>query len=54
MTHRNEEEIRGEIVRGIKSLNAARKLFEVDLFEDAISRSYYAILHAAKAVLLIE
>jgi len=54
MKHSNEEEIKREIGRGVKSLNAARKLFEAELFEDAISRSYYAILHTAKAVLLTE
>lgn len=39
MKHPNEEEIKREIARGIKSLIAARKLFEEELFEDAISRS---------------
>jgi len=50
----NEEEIKKEIERGAKSLRSAKKLFEEELFEDAISRSYYAILHTAKAVLLME
>jgi len=54
MKHPNEEEIRKEVERGTKSLKAAKKLFEEELFEDAISRSYYAILHVAKAVLLME
>ena len=54
MKHPNEEEIRKEVERGKKSLTAAKKLFEEELFEDAISRSYYAILHVAKAVLLME
>ncbi|MBI5750060.1 MAG: HEPN domain-containing protein [Nitrospinae bacterium] len=50
----NEEEIKKEISRGQKSLKSAKKLFEEGLLEDAISRSYYAVLHAAKAVLLSE
>lgn len=54
MRHTYEEEIRLEIERSQKSLDAAKKLFEGELFEDAISRSYYAVLHAAKAALLGE
>lgn len=54
MRHPYEEEIRLEIERSQKSLDAAKKLFEAELFEDAISRSYYAVLHAAKAALLGE
>ena len=50
----NEEEIRKEISRSQKSLKSAKRLFEEGFFEDAISRSYYAVLHAAKAVLLSE
>lgn len=54
MKHPNEEEIKKEVLRSQKSLKSAKKLFEEGLFEDAISRSYYAVLHAAKAVLLSE
>ena len=54
MKHPNEEEIKKEISRSKKSLKSSKKLFEEGLFEDAISRSYYAVLHAAKAVLLSE
>ncbi|BBO18779.1 conserved hypothetical protein [Candidatus Brocadia pituitae] len=54
MKHPYEEEIRREIERSKKALVAAQKLFEESLFEDAISRSYYSVLHAAKAVLLGE
>ncbi len=50
----NKEEIEKEISRSQKSLKSAKRLFEEGLFEDAISRSYYAVLHAAKAVLLSE
>lgn len=54
MKYPDEEEIRREIERSKKALIAAQKLFEEGLFEDAISRSYYSVLHAAKAVLLGE
>ena len=54
MKHPNEEEIKKEVSRSQKSLKSAKKLFEERLLEDAISRSYYAVLHAAKAVLLSE
>jgi uncharacterized protein (UPF0332 family) len=54
LKHNYEEEIRLEIERSKKALNAAKKLFEEKLLEDAISRSYYSVLHAAKAVLLGE
>ncbi len=54
MKHPNEEEIKKEMERSAKSLRAAKKLLEEELFEDSISRSYYAILHAAKAILLVE
>ncbi|MBU1121446.1 MAG: HEPN domain-containing protein [Candidatus Omnitrophica bacterium] len=51
---RNKIEIKKEIERSRKSLAAAKKLLEEGLFEDAISRAYYAVLHAAKSVLLAE
>lgn len=42
-----------ELKRARKALLAARTLLEHELFEDCISRSYYAVLHAAKAALTI-
>ncbi|MDR4509313.1 MAG: HEPN domain-containing protein [Candidatus Brocadiaceae bacterium] len=54
MKHAYEVEIRREMERSKKSLSAAKRLYEEELFEDAISRSYYAVLHAAKAALLSE
>jgi uncharacterized protein (UPF0332 family) len=54
MKHPSQEEIRREVERSTKSIGAAERLFEEGFLEDAISRSYYAILHAAKAVLLFE
>jgi hypothetical protein len=45
--------VRAEIDRSEKALRAALLLSEEGLLEDAISRSYYAVLHAAKAALLV-
>ena len=44
--------ILAEFSRAEKAARAARLLCESDLPEDAVSRSYYAVLHAAKAALL--
>ena len=48
------EEIDAELVRAKKALLAAEILLNQGLLEDSISRSYYAILHAAKAGLLLK
>ncbi|MBI3994791.1 MAG: HEPN domain-containing protein [Nitrospirae bacterium] len=50
----DSEEIGAELVRAEKSLKAANVLLDKDLLEDALSRTYYAILHSARAVLLAE
>lgn len=42
-----------ELVRAKKALLAAKTLLEKDLFEDCVSRAYYAVLHAAKAALAL-
>ena len=52
MTGADSAEVRNEMERARKSLAAARKLKAEGLLEDALSRSYYAILHAARALLL--
>lgn len=39
--------------RAIKALRAAETLLDVGLPEDAVSRAYYAVLHAARAALVI-
>lgn len=54
MSHPSENELKQEIRRSKKSLSAAKKLLEEELYEDALSRSYYSILHAAKAALLAD
>jgi len=43
-----------ELNRANKSLLAAKTLLENQLYEDCVSRSYYAVLHAAKAALTAE
>lgn len=48
------EEIKKEYHRAEKSLQSARLLLRDSLLEDALSRAYYAILHATRAVLLAE
>ena len=40
-----------EMKRAEKACRAAAVLFEAQLFEDAVSRAYYTVLHAARAVL---
>jgi len=42
-----------EFKRAEKALRAAQILYADGLFEDAVSRSYYAVMHAAKAALLV-
>ncbi len=48
------EEIQKELLRGEQALRAAQVLLQQLLLQDALSRSYYAILHAARAALLAE
>jgi len=43
-----------ELIRAKKTLLAANTLLENQLYEDCVSRAYYAVLHAAKAALSIE
>jgi len=47
------ENVLEEFNRATKSLASARLLLSARLFEDAVSRSYYAVMHAAKASLLV-
>ena len=42
-----------ELIRAKKALLAAKTLIDKDLFEDCVSRAYYAVLHAAKAALAL-
>jgi len=43
-----------ELTRAKKALLAAKTLFENQLYEDCVSRAYYAVLHAAKAALAVK
>ena len=49
----NTENVLEEFDRAKKSLSSARLLLSAGLFQDSISRSYYAVMHAAKAALLV-
>lgn len=44
--------IEREMARAEKALRAAVTLFDGELYEDAVSRAYYAVLHSAKAALV--
>jgi len=49
-----EEIIRSQIAKAKEKLEAAKKLLKDGFLDDAISRAYYAVYHAASAVLLKE
>jgi len=40
-----------EMKRARKALKASEALLDSELYEDAVSRAYYAVLHAARAAL---
>jgi uncharacterized protein (UPF0332 family) len=46
--------IKGYLEKSKKKLEVAKRLSAEGFYEDAISRAYYAIFHAAQAALLIE
>jgi len=46
------ERIKAELERAKEALQAAENLCEDGLLADSVSRSYYAIFHAARAVML--
>ena len=48
------EQAKKELIRSKKALRAAKILLEKELFEDCVSRAYYAVLHAAKVALYME
>lgn len=51
MTVKWKLQARNEMARARKALRAAEALLGMDLLEDAVSRAYYAVLHAARAAL---
>ncbi len=55
MTNGNRQaNLEDELLRGGRSLASAETLLRAGLFEDAVSRAYYALFHHVKAVLLTE
>lgn len=55
MTEQNRlENARSEAALGDDSLRAAEALLALGLFNDAVSRAYYAAFHHARALLLLE
>lgn len=53
MTDENQAiNVAAELAKGRAALTAAEKLLELDLFDDAMSRLYYAAFHFASAALL--
>ena len=52
MTQRAASLVALELRRAERALSAAELLCDHELFEDAVSRSYYCVLHAARAALL--
>jgi uncharacterized protein (UPF0332 family) len=47
-----QQQIQAEWRRALKASGAAKALLDQGFPEDAVSRGYYAVMHAAKAVLL--
>ena len=51
MNDTNRQQADLELARARKALLAASVLYEHKLYEDCVSRAYYAVLHAARAAL---
>ena len=49
-----KELIKGYLEKAERKLKVAEKLLRSDDYEDAVSRAYYAVFHAAQALLLTE
>lgn len=48
------EQVEADWRRASKALLAAEMLLDNDLPEDAVSRAYYAVLHASRAALMMK
>jgi uncharacterized protein (UPF0332 family) len=48
----NSEHVQAELRRAHQALRSAQLLLDANLLRDAVSRSYYSVLHAARAALL--
>lgn len=49
-----EDNARAEAALGDDALRAAHALLQLELYNDAVSRAYYAAFHYARALLLVE
>lgn len=49
-----KEKIKRIINKAERKFSVAQKLYEFEAYDDAISRSYYAMFHAVIALLLIK
>lgn len=53
MTEENKKEnIKNELDRALKAMDAATLLFDEGFLSDAVSRLYYSLLHSIRALLL--
>lgn len=52
MEEKLKEKVLRQLEKARKKFHSAEKIFEDELYEDAISRAYYAMFHATKALLL--
>ncbi|MHC4510893.1 MAG: HEPN domain-containing protein [Planctomycetota bacterium] len=52
--NRSARRAQRELTRANKALLAAKTLLENQLYEDCVSRAYYAVLHATKAASAVE
>ncbi len=54
MNERTGEYIRQEMKKAEQALKAAQNLLADGLYDDSVSRAYYAVFHSARAVLKIK
>ncbi len=54
MEFTTKELIKGYLLKSESKLEVAERLLKTDDYEDAVSRAYYAVYHAAQALLLSE
>jgi len=54
VNERTDEYIRQELKKAEQALKAAQNLLADGLYDDAVSRAYYAVFHSARAALKIK
>ncbi|MBF0456648.1 MAG: HEPN domain-containing protein [Nitrospirae bacterium] len=54
MKSSDKELVKGYVQKAQKKLEVAKRLFTNGDYEDSVSRSYYAVFHAAQGLLLTE